>query len=144
MRWASSYDINVFYVLRHEYCQQMVGGARGRYHIVPLPVPFVMEEPTCQAIFGHKLQGYLPNYIPALYVMQNILIMQIQSLLFERSQDATLAYQKSLQHTAVPRDDQQLAEDSQAHTWHRHPLPAIAQPREELFILWFGGSLKLA
>lgn len=98
----------------------------------------------CQAIFGHKLQGYLPNYIPALDVVQNILIMKIQSLLFKRSQDATLAYQKSLRHTAVPRSDQQLAEDSQAHTWHRPPLPAIFQPRGKLFILWFGGSLKRA
>lgn len=59
-------DINVFYVLRHEYCKQMVGGARRRYGIVSLSVPFVTEEPMCQVIFGHKLQGCLPNYIASI------------------------------------------------------------------------------
>lgn len=56
--------------------------------------------------------------------MQNILTLQIKILLFNRSQDATPAYQKSLQHTAVPRDDQQPSEGSQAHTLHRSPTPS--------------------
>lgn len=61
---------------------------------------------------------------PALDVTQNILIMQIIALLFNRSRDATLAYQKSLQHTAVPGDDRQPAEGSQAHTPHPSPMPS--------------------
>lgn len=59
-------DINaVFYVLRRIF-RQMVGGARRRYGIVSPSVPFVTEEPNCQVIFGHQLQGCLPNYIPSI------------------------------------------------------------------------------
>lgn len=58
----SSSGHECFHVLRQEYCKQMVGGARGRWDIVPSQLPLSQSS---QVISGHELQDCFPNYIPS-------------------------------------------------------------------------------
>lgn len=90
MSWASSSGHECFYVLRQEHCKQMVGGARRRWNIVPSQFPLSRSSQCAKYYLGINDRAVSQITSPALDVMQNILIMQIKILLFNRSQQLLL------------------------------------------------------